>query len=322
MKDFYDTDWTKEDRFVPGATSRYKPIPREQRLAARAQALADFQARDFSGSNVTDIGKAYGRAVRAGGGGRESNYDPLGNRMLGQLVLNRKHGIRFNPRLAAFPTANTWLNERQARYPEQYGGWDVQTGDFDNDPETIDNVIIRDAQGRWRIVDGYSLDAGTKKRLRQAIFTEYPNAIDRKGFLQGSDKFALKMAKKYLNLSKTKRDQFGNFDNYVTNFISTHPNTLKQSPYQQIRAMVANTLRNANVKDQLPHKKFYIPAMAKTVKAVYDSLKNGTVQMGDINQDEIVNLFGQKYTQSAAGYTAPIPQQRAIFKNNPAWISS
>jgi hypothetical protein len=323
LKDFLTADFTN-DGFVPGATSRFKAIPRQQRLAARANALSEFNARDFSGASAEDVGKAYTRAIRAGGGGRESNYDPLGNQMLANLLINRKHGIRFNPRLAAYPTATTWLNERASKNPSLYAGWDIQSGDYDNDPETPDNVIVRDAEGRWRVIDGVSLDAGTKKRLKQALYTAHPRAIDRKNLLTNSDPFALKMYKKWIVLSpKTKASYNNDANNYVMHYLQRKPNAGKLTPYQKLRRAVTNVLRSQR-KDTINVKRLYIPTMAKTIGIINQNIKLGNGTLDQVTPELILKTFDQLYIPAEQqfqtyGQNQLIPDQSTSLRNVTGW---
>jgi hypothetical protein len=70
------------------------------------------------------------------------------------LVVTRKGGIKYNPRLVTKETATQYLSDKNLE--DKYN---VLSGDFDNDVNTPDNVIVVDEQGRRRYIDGYSLIA-------------------------------------------------------------------------------------------------------------------------------------------------------------------
>jgi DNA-binding HxlR family transcriptional regulator len=67
------------------------------------------------------------------------------------LVVTGKGGIKYNPRLVTKASAIKYLSDRNLE--DKYN---VLSGDFDDDVNTPDNVVIVDEQGRRRYIDGYS----------------------------------------------------------------------------------------------------------------------------------------------------------------------
>jgi hypothetical protein len=50
----------------------------------------------------------------------------------------------------------------------------MESGDFDNNENTPDNVIFKDEEGDDRIIDGYEINDGNKKRFNQNLLRNYP----------------------------------------------------------------------------------------------------------------------------------------------------
>jgi hypothetical protein len=87
---------------------------------------------------------------------KEERYDNANVRNLMDLLITKGKGITYTPALT---------NARGAlKYVLKKPGWGVKAGDYDNDPDTPDNVIIFDEKLRPRYIDGHFINSGDKKR--------------------------------------------------------------------------------------------------------------------------------------------------------------
>jgi hypothetical protein len=73
---------------------------------------------------------------------------------LSDIVIQGKRGIRYHPNLTTVEGGRDYIKSRGLD-PKK---WHVISGDWDNDPNTPDNVIIQQ-QGKPRVIDGYSLSS-------------------------------------------------------------------------------------------------------------------------------------------------------------------
>jgi hypothetical protein len=71
------------------------------------------------------------------------------NRKLLDLVVDQGRGIRYNRNVLTQEGANQYLQRRGLN------NWAVEAGDFDNDPNTPDNVLVVDDNANLRFADGY-----------------------------------------------------------------------------------------------------------------------------------------------------------------------
>jgi hypothetical protein len=79
-------------------------------------------------------------------------YDKQSNDSLRVIIINRKRGITYHPRLITPQTAGEWLKKQNEKGLRE--GWRIVYGDFDNNQRTSDNVIFKDQDDDDRIIDG------------------------------------------------------------------------------------------------------------------------------------------------------------------------
>jgi hypothetical protein len=115
---------------------------------------------------LTEFAEEWARADRMGR--FEENYDPVGWHELGNLVTTRQHDIKWNRNLVAFDQATRWLDKQQElekhkpANKRKWDGYKLIAADYDLDPETPDNIILLDKNGKIRAIDGYQLASSTK----------------------------------------------------------------------------------------------------------------------------------------------------------------
>jgi hypothetical protein len=99
-------------------------------------------------------------------------YDGPSTYSLRNIIIDRKRGITYHPKLIAPEAAGDWL--RRQKEKGLLEGWRMESGDFDNDENTTDNVIFKDEEGDDRIIDGYEITDGNKKRYNQNLLRNFP----------------------------------------------------------------------------------------------------------------------------------------------------
>jgi hypothetical protein len=110
--------------------------------------------------------------------------------------------------LIAPEAAGDWLRRQKEKGLLQ--GWRMESGDFDNDELTPDNVIFKDEEGDDRIIDGYEINDGNKKRYNQNLLRnfQYETYVRKKP--------AFPFIKDFYNLPKPTIDSFdGKAHNWV-----------------------------------------------------------------------------------------------------------
>jgi hypothetical protein len=81
-------------------------------------------------------------------------YDYETAKSLSNIVIQGKRGIRYHPNLTTVQGGRDYIVSRGLD-PEK---WTVDSGDWDNDPNTPDNVIIYQ-DSKPRVIDGYTLSS-------------------------------------------------------------------------------------------------------------------------------------------------------------------
>ena len=113
------------------------------------------------------------------------NYNVPATESLIDLVGRKNVGVKYVPHLQSEPSARAWLEEQKMRAsPKDKARWDrygVQLVDLDNDPETMDNVVVYSDvdQGRIKSVDGYETIPYAKKRAQKNLYILYPTKSER-----------------------------------------------------------------------------------------------------------------------------------------------
>jgi hypothetical protein len=100
-------------------------------------------------------------------------YDKPSNDSLRNIIINRQRGITYHRKLVTPQLAGEWLKKQNEKGFRQ--GWRIEYGDFDDDERTPDNVVIKDQDDDDRIIDGYEINDGNKKRYNQNLLRNYPH---------------------------------------------------------------------------------------------------------------------------------------------------
>jgi hypothetical protein len=110
------------------------------------------------------------------------------NKRLAELISH--HGIIQNPELNSIPTAKSWLDKKIAdaqkrgndREVARWSKYDVDYQDYDDNPLTIDNVVVYNTAdpGDVYAVDGYRMKSRDDDLIQRGYYTTYPTAAERK----------------------------------------------------------------------------------------------------------------------------------------------
>jgi hypothetical protein len=172
------------------------------------------------------------------------------------LVVEKQRDINFNPALTHPAGAQRYLAKRKL------DKWSVLSGDFDNDINTPDNVIVLDDANGARFVDGYSIGSG--KRKKQAALV-YPHRQKLQAIPTGELR---KQYKKYLMSPEGKDGDLNNFAIWR----EAHPK--KATPYNTFIRVLSDNLKyllnSANISLSSIN---YVPYLSHVAKLLIDKYK-------------------------------------------------
>jgi hypothetical protein len=233
----------------------------------------------------------------------QKNYDENGINLLANLIAFRQHDIRHNPALASLETAEEWLNKMITKYPHIYTDWFIETGDFDNDPNTPETILVKDSKGRIVFVDGYSLGSGQKDKRKKMLYNLYPSAEDRRAFNSNETDSKLRsLVYKWFDLTDKERSTYNNdFAQFARAYIAKHPKFKKTPEFRQIHSFVSFILKGYKAKDQLDprYKRLYLSCLARTASFFNELVKNKMINLEQFltedNKEEILKVFTIMY---------------------------
>jgi hypothetical protein len=129
------------------------------------------------------------------------------NKMLAGIIS--KHGIRQIPDLNNITTAQAWLaakmnkaiKDNDQKAFDKWAKCSVDYQDFDDDPRTIDNVVVhnRDDPGDVFAIDGYKFGPRDSNLVQRGYYGTYTTKHDRK-----ENKLTLEY-RKYLRRYQTEK---------------------------------------------------------------------------------------------------------------------
>jgi hypothetical protein len=279
------------------------------------------------------FGEEWARADRMGR--FEENYDPVGWHELGNLVANRQHDIKWNRNLVAFEQAERWLlkqKELESFKPTNKRKWDgyqVIAADYDLDPETPDNVILLDKDGKIRAIDGYQLASSSKKKKYQTLNELIPRKDDQKYLFEKLQPLEIALFRKWIGTNKTVKNQF-NWDwiDWGKAYILEHPKFLIKTPSKAIKDYLKNKLFDPKVLEQNNsiknggwyEKKYYRSVFGRTWGMVNEYCKKNLIMPPD---EQIKDIFLKCYdyiknTDKNFDFQPqplPIPTHRLEYRN-------
>ncbi|GHU20117.1 hypothetical protein FACS189472_10930 [Alphaproteobacteria bacterium] len=110
------------------------------------------------------------------------------NKMLADVISH--HGITITPELNNIATAKTWLenkiqhaiNSGDSKSAERWSKYAVDYQDFDDNPSTIDNVVVynKSNPGDVYSVDGYRLGSRDKSLVQRGYYGTFPTKEERR----------------------------------------------------------------------------------------------------------------------------------------------
>jgi hypothetical protein len=110
------------------------------------------------------------------------------NQALATVVSH--HGIQHIPELGSVVTGQLWLDQQKAKAAKagdekalaKWNKYAVSEQDFDQDPNTIDNVVIYDTTNPGNVysVDGYRLKSRDDDLINRTYYTQFPTKELRK----------------------------------------------------------------------------------------------------------------------------------------------
>jgi hypothetical protein len=284
-------------------------IPKEDFAAIKARNRKIWEAQDLKGMPKSQIeflarNLLNTRAV-------EKNYDENGINLLANLIAIRQHSITLKPELASLETAEQWLRRMTKKYPQIYSDWTIEYGDYDDDPNTPDTIIVRDGEGRIMFVDGYHLGSGQKDKHRKMIYSMYPNPADRKAFYSNETESKLRsLVYKWFDLTQKDRDQFNNdFAAFARMYIAKHDKFMNITEYKQIQKHVSGVLRAYDAKSTIDQRysKLYLSCISK-VSSFYNELYKA-------NKLNLDNFLSNESSQKEILYVFAIMYENARMRN-------
>jgi hypothetical protein len=147
-------EWDDFDNYM-AATQQRKEEALEKDRALREENKGAVRRNVYSGYNTGDMGD------------------------LVNLIGRKNLAVKQKPEWSSGGSANWWLENKIKRAKAEdkpyWQKWAVQEADLDNNPETMDNVILFDNkdQGRIKAIDGYHFTPFTKKESQRLYYSAF-----------------------------------------------------------------------------------------------------------------------------------------------------
>jgi hypothetical protein len=266
----------------------------------------------------------------------QKNYDENGINLLAHLIAIRQHDIQFHPEWASEASLRKWLDDQIVKYPQIYSDWSIEYGDYDNNKDTPDTVLLKDGKGQIIAVDGYSLGSGEKLRRRKMVYEMFPDEVDRKAFYSNETESKLRtlvykwFATPYEERESKYHDNFGEFARAYT---AKHQKFMNVPEYRTIHQYVCKVLKIYDAKSVVKegYTRSYIGCIAKVASFYNELLKAGKIDLqkfldetNDGQQREIIYVFAVMY-ENVTNQNEPIARRRFLplqglkeFLNPPA----
>jgi hypothetical protein len=239
------------------------------------------------------------------------------------LIVQKQRGIDYNPNLTYPEGAQLHLNKKGLAKK----GWTVMSGDFDTDPNTPDNVLLVDDKKIPRVVDGYSIGTGNRKR-RDNVFLQH------KGVYNSLESNELKKQfMKYLRSPEGKAADYGDFDEWNR----THPRV--ESNYTRLQRYLSSRLSRILEGLNIPKTAVnYIPLLSEIMKVIiteykklnpsvkklttqdYEKIANYELENKDLSGviQKHLKTKGRLVTYSADPFATPTTTYQAYNRGTPS----
>jgi hypothetical protein len=216
-------------------------------------------------------------------------YDKKAYKDLENIVALRQHGIKYNPKTISEESAKKWLKSQRGKKD-----WNVTGEDLDHDKRTPDNIIIYDDQNRKRIIDGYEIDSGYKKRFEQNVLNNYPNGDFKYRRDPNFEYYRDFYNKPYNEIQRYDRDAA----KWLKEDKKENNNIYSNNTMENIGVIVKNVLKNVQWKIQLEDK-YDNQSVLQTYGAIRAKIHEPyTFEMFkniNFDKDKIFNMFMDIY---------------------------
>jgi hypothetical protein len=212
----------RKKRHSKSTIKDYRPSQLKRKVKLNVAAL-HRTAKSMRRNELKNKRKALSlmRALHSGLAGDPNYVD------LRKIIIDSKHGISYNPKLITAARALQWVKEKKEKNPQLYEKFDVISGDFDNDVETPDNVIVRN-DGKDLYVDGYQIVPGRNKVFKQNVQLEYPLDKDRRTFYAEPNYLYLK---KFFRKPRSEISKYSSSQEWYTQDQTNNPQRYKPDTY-------------------------------------------------------------------------------------------
>jgi hypothetical protein len=174
------------------------------------------------------------------------------------LIVERQRDIKYNPNLTYSQGAQNFITKRGLATK----GWSTLSGDYDNDPNTPDNVLILDKGKVPRYIDGYSIGTGERKRADAIL-------IPRREEIKAQPEQLKKLYKRYLKSPEGKASNYQDFNGWA----QTHP--IVESNYAKLQKYFSQRLSKTLTNVGLDKTKVnFIPLLSEVVRSVIGLYKS------------------------------------------------
>jgi hypothetical protein len=322
-----DYDATK-DTYVPGKSMRRYKQEDIQQIRADLRNTFPKLAADHFNKEYKDIPQAdllefYESLIP---NPLDRNYDEYGMRSLVNLIAQRKHGIRHDPRYAVWETAEQDLLKKQKssnpQIAKKYAKHKLVRKDLDNDPETLDNILYMNEYDEILAIDGYFLTNGGKDRFKKFFMTVFPDARDRAAFEKKSDWLHKLLTKKWWSMDPTEQHKYNdNWLIFATQYINDHPKIFDRPLYPEIRKYVTEVLENEHEILTSEEKPYYRIAYNNVCKYLNDRYKKNkaafqTAKDTEELQRQVETIYKEEFDDVVADQNKYFPTYRK-FKGLP-----
>jgi hypothetical protein len=287
--------------FTPGGSRKKKTKQEIEKQKAINLAAWKKYVNDHPDATWEELHKVHNQLFHVNA--FERNYDENGMDILAHLIAIRQHDIKLKPELGSLKSTMAWLKRMQKKNPKIYNDWIIEFGDYDNDPNTPDTILVKNADKQLQYVDGYYVGTGKKDRVRKQIYNLYPNKFDRRAFnSKQSDPRLRTLVKMWFAMGAEEQQEkyHNNFHEFARVYVDKHPKFLIPSQYRIIFSRLSDVLRGFKVRDKVPNKDLYLSSMMKTAKFYNQFIKDGGMTFDDFKKKpatEILKAYAAVYNK-------------------------
>jgi hypothetical protein len=183
-----------------------------------------------------------------------------------------------------------WVEDKQKKDPVLYERLGVISGDFDNDVETPDNVIIQN-NGKDLYVDGYQIVPGRNKVFKENVQLEHPLDKDRWAFYTEPNYLYLK---KFFRKSRSEISKYSSSQEWYTQDQTNNPQRYNPDTYLGACVLMRNFLGGIKWKQHIPLKVYNPITLLKTYHLMRMQImnhSNNMVENNDLTRQSFIRMY-------------------------------